>query len=561
MRKCASSPTNPVCARPNDRFIPSIHGILSAALMPLFRSSRSPRAHAHEPTRGLWPTLLVLGFSLASAPSSFAAWRLTFSDNFSQSSIDRSKWNLAYLYSPTIINQEQQFYSPDAITLTQSALRITAEKVPIGGQPYRSGVVTTLDKFSQAYGYFEVRARLPLGSGLWPAFWLLPQSEAWPPEIDIFEFLGHAMNTPNGGLIVSGQSFYAGDSQNPYRMTGHAGDGFHTYGLLWQPGLLVFYIDGAERARIQRPEVPSTPMYIILNLAVGGNYPGTPNASTAFPAAMEIDYVRAFQEDPAGPVATLPTSGNFPDTPSPAEPTSTRFYIGNVSCSSTTLVAGAQLTAQTQILATRTRSDLLVKLKLRHLSSNTVVATQEFYRQTLNREQLTPYSATFTLPSSLPAGDYALAAEINDMANQYAWLGGNEAIYPLVASVASTTRIVASEIRSSPSPARIDFTLTASTTLTNRQIYLTLIRAGQYVTTQTLRQVTLTASQPRAISWDLPSSLAPGDYTLEIYVQNPGVSPTANEFYTRSYSLLTLGSSTPPSVILPLPPTDLRAVP
>lgn len=190
----------------------------------------------------------------------------------------------------------------DPFSVKDGVLTITARTAPpgvksaIGGFGYTSGLINTRDTFSQKYGYFEMRAALPAGKGLWPAFWLLPQGGGWPPELDVVEVLGSkprevhaATHSKATGKHVSQFSTYRGiDSSS----------GFHTYGALWGPNEIVWYVDGREVFRAPTPADMHRPMYLLANLAVGGKWPGDPDATTRFPAEMRIDYIRAYQLKP-----------------------------------------------------------------------------------------------------------------------------------------------------------------------------------------------------------------------------------------------------------------------
>ena len=192
----------------------------------------------------------------------------------------------------------------------------------IGGYQYTSGLLTTKYSFSQEYGYFEVRAKLPSGQGLWPALWLLPANGTWPPEIDIFEQLGKDPST----IYETAHSKATGShtwKQQPVHIDNP--DQFHTYGLLWDHNNLVWSIDGVETGRQATPADMNQPMYLLLNLAVGGGWPGDPNASTPFPATMSIDYVHIYQLNgvqtgaPTTPVASTPppTTSHPPGSDAP----------------------------------------------------------------------------------------------------------------------------------------------------------------------------------------------------------------------------------------------------
>jgi beta-glucanase (GH16 family) len=105
-----------------------------------------------------------------------AGWQLTFSDEFNgQSKLDTTKWNVRYPFAPTPINGELQFYSPEGMESGTTYLRIIGEPLNVNGFSYQSGLITTKNKFTQTFGYFEMNAILPAGQGLWPAFWLYHQ--------------------------------------------------------------------------------------------------------------------------------------------------------------------------------------------------------------------------------------------------------------------------------------------------------------------------------------------------------------------------------------------------
>ncbi len=177
-------------------------------------------------------------------------------------------------------------------------LEITAEPTPpalagkVGGLRYTSGLITSQPSFSQRYGYFEVRARLPRGKGLWPAIWMLPADQTWPPEIDIMESIGNP-----GEVYLSTHSKVAPARSIKVSVPPEA---FHTYAVAWDPQQIVWYVDGREATRQATPADMNKPMFLLLNLAVGGNWPGTPDASTSFPARMSIEYVRAYRFAQAG---------------------------------------------------------------------------------------------------------------------------------------------------------------------------------------------------------------------------------------------------------------------
>jgi beta-glucanase (GH16 family) len=177
--------------------------------------------------------------------------------------------------------------------VANGVLEIRADKTPAGdlaalrGYRYTSGVITTQPSFSQTYGYFEMRAKLPPGKGVWPAFWLVRQDLSWPPEVDIMESIGDP------------SEFYATLHSNNLKDPGtkvaiSPGD-FHTFAFSWDPKTLVWYVDGREVKRMATPPDMHKPMFMIANLALGGDWAGFPDASTPFPATYRIDYIRAYR--------------------------------------------------------------------------------------------------------------------------------------------------------------------------------------------------------------------------------------------------------------------------
>jgi len=225
-----------------------------------------------------------------------AGWQLTFDDEFDAPQLDTTKWVPHYNYD-AVINHELQAYIPDAFSFSDGILHINAKheqgKQGWKTQEYTSGAMTTFGKFSQQYGYFEVRCKLPKGKGFWPAFWLLPDSNKWPPEIDIFENLGHE----NHHLHFTN---HWKDDQGHPRGKGQEKDGpdytadFHTIACDWEPDAIVWYVDDVEQCRVT-DNIEKEKMYVLLNLAVGGDWPKSPDANTMFPQSFDIDYVRVYQ--------------------------------------------------------------------------------------------------------------------------------------------------------------------------------------------------------------------------------------------------------------------------
>lgn len=192
------------------------------------------------------------------------------------------------------LSPEHDPFSYAAGILTLTATRIPpamAARVPLikGAPPaqYFSGMISSERIFAQTYGYFEARVRLPGTPGTWPAFWLLPKSGGWPPEIDVFEVIGQEPRRVHQNVIRADKS----SAHTFVDLDGTSTD-WHSYGLLWTKDALVWFIDGTETKR--EANTIHEDMYMILNLAVGGRWPGTPPPEAPFPARMEIDAVHVY---------------------------------------------------------------------------------------------------------------------------------------------------------------------------------------------------------------------------------------------------------------------------
>ena len=217
-------------------------------------------------------------------------------------------------------NKEQQLYvdpayqgdSPQSLNLNPFLLKdgklsIVAQRTPASlqqalyGYQYYSGLLTTRKSFAQRYGYFEMRAKLPAGKAIWPAFWLLPLDRSWPPELDIVELVGQQPD-----LIVT--TVHSGESIENYQSSGcrtklsSATSRFHLYGAYWQANKVTFYIDRQAVAQIATPPTMNKPMYMLLNLAVGGKMVGVADSETPVPAKFEIDWVAAYQSKALGAI-------------------------------------------------------------------------------------------------------------------------------------------------------------------------------------------------------------------------------------------------------------------
>lgn len=305
-------------------------------------------------------------------PGNPADWILTFSDEFNGTSLDTTKWATTYGYNTgrgfrTNNYDELEWYVSDdnipvnaptnAHNVSGGTLKLTAKRECLdptrpdvtdvalsdplhpyscSSFPYWSGMIASFKSFSQKYGYFEAKVKIPKGDGSWPAFWLLPMPDPlptsvpwpdnyvfWPPEIDIFENFGNNVNNlslnshysgtyPIPGYIGNDWSYGGAEMGNAYNVNVDYSAAFHTVGLDWQPDHLTWYVDGVQKYTTNTHLPPGTTithfpgsMYMILNLAING--------SPSFNQLVyEIDYVRVWQKIGQAPTTT-PTSTSNPN--------------------------------------------------------------------------------------------------------------------------------------------------------------------------------------------------------------------------------------------------------
>ncbi|MEU7072357.1 lectin [Streptomyces narbonensis] len=263
--------------------------------------------------------------STSTAAVEVGAQATTFSDEFNAPAgapVDGSKWNLET--GDNVNNHERQYYTNSTRNAAhdgQGNLVITARRENPGNYncwygrcEYTSARLNTSGKFTQTYGTFEARLKMSRGQGMWPAFWMLGNdigSVGWPQsgEIDVMENVGFEPNTVHGTLHGPGYSGSGGIGAG-YSIGSPFADGFHTFRVEWAPDKLVWKVDGVTyQTRTPadlggRQWVFDHPFFLILNLAVGGYWPGDPDGSTPMPNTLTVDYVRVTNDQPAPPTGT-----------------------------------------------------------------------------------------------------------------------------------------------------------------------------------------------------------------------------------------------------------------
>ena len=252
-------------------------------------------------------------------PTSLEAYQLVWSDEFDGTEIDGSKWTYEIGdgcdRGPGLCgwgNNELQYYTDldknafisDGKLVIQS---VKENPLYLNKYEYTSARLVTKNKGDWKYGRIDVRAKMPIGKGLWPAAWMLPTDNVygiWPKsgEIDIVEYLGDKPSEVIG-TIHYGHDFHRFNTQHIELESGTFADDFHVFTAIWTEDCILFRMDGKD---IGVPNTRSTvypttwpfdqAFHMILNIAVGGNLPGNPDASTQFPQRMEVDYIRVYQE-------------------------------------------------------------------------------------------------------------------------------------------------------------------------------------------------------------------------------------------------------------------------
>ncbi|KUP21697.1 RICIN domain-containing protein [Paenibacillus sp. DMB5] len=248
--------------------------------------------------------LLITLFPAGKAADAAASWNLVWSDEFNGTSLNTADWTAEIgTGSSGWGNNELQYYTNRSqnLQVTGGNLVITAQKESYNGSSYTSARIKTQGKKSFTYGKIEARMKLPSGQGIWPAFWMLGSnmdSVGWPKsgEIDIMERV-------NNNAYVNGTVHWDANGHAEYgKVSGNLDfSQYHVYSVEWDAKYIRWYVDGSLfnefyiENNTGNTEEFQKPFFLLLNLAVGGNWPGSPNASTAFPAQMLVDYVRVYQ--------------------------------------------------------------------------------------------------------------------------------------------------------------------------------------------------------------------------------------------------------------------------
>lgn len=229
-------------------------------------------------------------------------WKLVWHDEFNESQLDASKWTngLAWMGDDGTRRHHSRMYASyiadDDVVFRDGMLNLLTRKTDVSDPRgttfhYTEGFIQTDGKFNYTYGYCEIRAKVPTesGRGLWPAFWML--SRGWPPEDDVAEFwTGRPQPHFHQGFAY--RRLVSGDVGWTSRHVDAIPQGFHEYGMEWGPGYQLMNLDGKITVRIYGRQVPSIPMYLILNSGVAADTP--PDNKTVFPNVFQVQYLRVY---------------------------------------------------------------------------------------------------------------------------------------------------------------------------------------------------------------------------------------------------------------------------
>ncbi|NUN68892.1 MAG: family 16 glycosylhydrolase [Bacteroidetes bacterium] len=288
-------------------------------------------------------SMLLLLF-IISIPAVSQTYTLVWSDEFDSTAVNTNEWEYE-VNGNGGGNNELQYYTSRMQNsfLSGGVFKIMALKESYLGKLYTSARLHT--KKSWLYGKIEARMKLPYGKGIWPAFWMLGANigtVGWPAcgEIDIMEMIGGPTTSTGGDGRVFGTAHWYQNGHAQYGLSkalasGRLADEFHTYSILWDDKQIIWYLDGVQYCVINTQPTAlnafRAPHFIILNLAVGGNWPGSPDATTTFPQLFEIDYVRVYQKSTTGVTGTDAVPHRFSleqNYPNPFNPsTAIRYSI------------------------------------------------------------------------------------------------------------------------------------------------------------------------------------------------------------------------------------------
>ncbi len=244
------------------------------------------------------------------SPKSYTGYKLVWSDEFNEKKLNENDWNYETGGGGWGNNELENYTSrPENIFLSSGNLVIEARKENYGNNQYTSARITTQGKQEFQYGRIDIRAKLPVDHGMWPALWMLGKNIStvnWPTcgEIDIMELIGQNPDQVVGSLHWKKADGSEGTHNNAYKLaSGNFSQKFHVFSLVWTQDSLKILVDDIPYEKASKQDLSNgtypfdQPFFLIFNVAVGGNWPGPPDDTTQFPEHMFVDYVRVFQKN------------------------------------------------------------------------------------------------------------------------------------------------------------------------------------------------------------------------------------------------------------------------
>ncbi len=252
--------------------------------------------------------IALIIFSFFASISTHAQWDLIWQDEFDGSSLDTTKWKVDVGGNGWGNNELQYYTAQGNLNIQNSLLTITAKAEQFGNNQYTSAKIKTEGKFNVRFGKIETRMKCPMGQGLWPAFWMLGSNHStigWPKcgEIDVIEHINSETKVHGTAHWDNvGHIYWGGIINNDPTQ-------FHNYSIIWDSTKIQWFMNDQIYYQLNTlngvngTEEFQNSFYLILNLAVGGNWPGYPNANTIFPAEMLVDYIKVYQPSNANSIA------------------------------------------------------------------------------------------------------------------------------------------------------------------------------------------------------------------------------------------------------------------
>lgn len=246
------------------------------------------------------------------SPLEYAGYTLAWEEDFKGNSLDTETWNYEIGDGCPNCgwgNNELEYYRAENASVGEDVLTIEARQESFGGRQYTSARLTTQNKMEFQYGRIDIRALLPKGKGIWPALWMLGgnfSSAGWPycGEIDIMEMVGGGSagdRTCYGTIHWHDGGGYASYGGNLSLSSGTFASEYHVFSISWDESSIKWYMNDQQYHSVNITESHMTEFhqefFFILNVAVGGNWPGSPDATTIFPQQMKVDYIRVFQKN------------------------------------------------------------------------------------------------------------------------------------------------------------------------------------------------------------------------------------------------------------------------